>query len=90
MLAQIALLGRFDPLDVGAPYEVLGAGAEATEGQLRVELNINVGAKALAWQIFSLYDTHHTMRGLMRDREADAVALEGSQTLIQAARPRQA
>lgn len=53
------------------------------------ELSNDVDAKALAWQIFGLYSTHHTMQRLMRDREADAVALLGFEILVQASRPSQ-
>jgi putative intracellular protease/amidase len=38
MLAQIILFDGFDPLDVIAPYEVLGAGGMVTGGALEVEL----------------------------------------------------
>lgn len=38
MLAQIVLFDGFDPLDVIAPYEVLGAGGMVTGGALTVEL----------------------------------------------------
>lgn len=38
MLAQIVLFDGFDPLDVIAPYEVLGAGGMITDGALEVEL----------------------------------------------------
>ncbi|WP_106186767.1 DJ-1/PfpI family protein [Umezawaea tangerina] len=38
MHAQIVLFDGFDPLDVIAPYEVLGAGAMLTDGLLEVEL----------------------------------------------------
>jgi transcriptional regulator GlxA family with amidase domain len=38
LLAQIVLFDGFDPLDVIAPYEVLGAGTALTEGMLEVEL----------------------------------------------------
>ncbi len=54
------------------------------------ELSPDVDAKALAWQLFGLYTSHHTMQRLMRDSEADAVALQGFETLVQAARPLQA
>jgi transcriptional regulator GlxA family with amidase domain len=37
-LVQIVLFDGFDPLDVIAPYEVLWAGAMATQGALKVEL----------------------------------------------------
>lgn len=55
----------------------------------RKQLAPDVDAKALAWQIFGLYSAHHTMQRLMRDKEADAVALQGFETLIEAARPTQ-
>lgn len=54
------------------------------EGQLDPE----VDAKALAWQIFGLYNMHHTMQRLMNDPDADAVALQGFETLIQEAQVR--
>lgn len=38
MLAQIVLFDGFDPLDVIAPYEVLGAGGTIAGGALTVEL----------------------------------------------------
>ncbi|MEW2086139.1 DJ-1/PfpI family protein [Streptomyces sp. NPDC005283] len=38
MLAQIVLFDGFDPLDVIAPYEVLGAGGTVAGGALTVEL----------------------------------------------------
>ncbi|WP_406730511.1 DJ-1/PfpI family protein [Streptomyces sp. NBC_01794] len=38
MLAQIVLFDGFDPLDVIAPYEVLGAGGAVAGGALTVEL----------------------------------------------------
>lgn len=38
MLAQIVLFDGFDPLDVIAPYEVLGAGGVITDGMLEAEL----------------------------------------------------
>lgn len=38
MLAQIVLFDGFDPLDVIAPYEVLGAGGMVAGGALTVEL----------------------------------------------------
>ena len=38
MLAQIVLFDGFDPLDVVAPFEVLGAGGVVTGGALEVEL----------------------------------------------------
>ncbi|WP_447009975.1 DJ-1/PfpI family protein [Saccharothrix hoggarensis] len=38
MLAQIVLFDGFDPLDVIAPYEVLGAGGVIAGGALEVEL----------------------------------------------------
>jgi transcriptional regulator GlxA family with amidase domain len=38
MLAQVVLFDGFDPLDVVAPYEVLGAGGVVTAGALEVEL----------------------------------------------------
>jgi len=38
MYAQIVLFDGFDPLDVIAPYEVLGAGGIAANGALTVEL----------------------------------------------------
>lgn len=38
MHAQIVLFDGFDPLDVIAPYEVLGAGGVAASGALTVEL----------------------------------------------------
>ena len=60
------------------------------EAVARKELGPEVDAKALAWQLFGLYSAHHTMQRLMRDREADAVALQGFETLIRAARPPQA
>lgn len=53
------------------------------EGQLEPDVN----AKALAWQLFGLYNTHHTMQRLMKDPDADAVALQGFETLIQKAQP---
>ena len=54
-------------------------GEAVVEGELSSEVN----AKALAWQIFGLYSAHHTLQRLMRDNEADAVALQGFETLIQ-------
>jgi len=47
-------------------------------GQLRKDIDV----KALAWQIFGLYNAHHTMQRLMRDTDADSVALRGLETLI--------
>ena len=52
------------------------------------QLGAETDAKALAWQLFGLYSAHHTMQRLMRDQEADAVALQGFETLIGAAQPR--
>lgn len=66
---------------IGVFERVIGEAVEMKQ------LSNEVDAKALAWQIFGLYNTHHTMQRLMRDREADAVALQGFETLIQAARP---
>ena len=60
------------------------------EAVARKELDPEVDAKALAWQLFGLYSAHHTMQRLMQDREADAIALRGFETLIRAARPPQA
>ena len=51
-------------------------------------LNENVDAKALAWQIFGLYNAHHTMQRLMGDGDADAVALQGLETLLLAGQDR--
>jgi transcriptional regulator GlxA family with amidase domain len=45
MLAQIVLFDGFDPLDVIAPYEVLGAGGMVTDGALQVELVSAEGAR---------------------------------------------
>jgi transcriptional regulator GlxA family with amidase domain len=45
MLAQIVLFDGFDPLDVIAPYEVLGAGGLAADGALEVELVSAEGAR---------------------------------------------
>jgi putative intracellular protease/amidase len=45
MLAQIVLFDGFDPLDVIAPYEVLGAGGVITDGALEVELVSAEGAR---------------------------------------------
>lgn len=45
MLAQIVLYDGFDPLDVVAPYEVLWAGGNASDGQLQVELVSLDGAR---------------------------------------------
>jgi transcriptional regulator GlxA family with amidase domain len=45
MLAQIVLFDGFDPLDVIAPYEVLGAGGILAEGALSVELASAEGAR---------------------------------------------
>ena len=69
---------------IGVFERVIGEAVDAKE------LSPDVDAKALAWQLFGLYSTHHTMQRLMRDREADAVALQGFETLIRAARPTQA
>jgi len=45
MLAQIVLFDGFDPLDVIAPYELLGAGGVLAEGALTVELVSAEGAR---------------------------------------------
>ncbi|CAM4469063.1 DJ-1/PfpI family protein [Nocardia ninae] len=45
MLAQFVLFDGFDPLDVIAPYEVLGAGGTVTGGSLEVELVAAEGAR---------------------------------------------
>jgi transcriptional regulator GlxA family with amidase domain len=45
MLAQIVLFDGFDPLDVIAPYEVLGAGGLTADGALEVELVSAEGAR---------------------------------------------
>ncbi len=55
----------------------------------RKQLSTDVDAKVLAWQLFGLYSAHHAMQRLMRDREADAVARQGFETLIRAAQPGQ-
>lgn len=47
------------------------------EAVARKELDPEVDAKALAWQLFGLYSAHHTMQRLRHDRGADAVALQG-------------
>lgn len=46
------------------------------------QLSEGVDAKALAWQIFGLYNAHHVMQRLMRDADADAVALQGLEKLL--------
>ncbi|MET8676569.1 DJ-1/PfpI family protein [Streptomyces sp. NPDC004647] len=45
MLAQFVLFDGFDPLDVIAPFEVLGIGGVAGEGAIRVELVSAEGAR---------------------------------------------
>ncbi|MFI9406343.1 DJ-1/PfpI family protein [Nocardia sp. NPDC052316] len=45
MLAQFVLFDGFDPLDVLAPYELLGAGGMITGGSLQVELVSAEGAR---------------------------------------------
>ncbi|PXX66729.1 DJ-1/PfpI family protein [Nocardia tenerifensis] len=45
MLAQFVLFDGFDPLDVIAPFEVLGAGGTLTGGALAVELVSAAGAR---------------------------------------------
>ncbi|MFD6159160.1 DJ-1/PfpI family protein [Nocardia sp. NPDC060256] len=45
MLAQFVLFDGFDPLDVIAPFEVLGAGGTVTGDQLEVELVSAEGAR---------------------------------------------
>lgn len=48
----------------------------------RGELSAATDAKAFAWQLFGLYTMHHTMQRLVRDPEADRVALQGFETLL--------
>ncbi len=67
---------------LGVFQQVIGEAVELKQ------LGAETDAKALAWQLFGLYNAHHTMQRLMRDREADAVALQGFEVLIQAAQPR--
>ena len=50
------------------------------------ELSPDLEPKGLAWQLFGLYNTHHTMQRLMRDAQADEVALLGFEALIQVAK----
>ncbi len=45
MLAQFALFDGFDPLDVIAPFELLGAGGLISENAVRVELASAEGAR---------------------------------------------
>ena len=92
----VAATAEFDEVE-GAVRDYL---VETLEGLLGVfqqvigeavelkQLGAETDAKALAWQLFGLYNAHHTMQRLMRDREADAVALQGFEVLIQAAQPR--
>ena len=92
----VAATAEFDEVE-GAVRDYL---VETLEGLLGVfqqvigeavelkQLGAETDAKALAWQLFGLYNAHHTMQRLMHDREADAVALQGFEVLIQAAQPR--
>ncbi len=57
---------------------------EIQEAQKLRELRGDLDAKNLAWQLFGLYNTHHTLQRLMRDEQADLIALQGFETLIQA------
>ncbi|MEV6561091.1 DJ-1/PfpI family protein [Nocardia sp. NPDC051756] len=45
MLAQFVLFDGFDPMDVIAPFEILGAGGLVTDGLLEVELVSAEGAR---------------------------------------------
>jgi transcriptional regulator GlxA family with amidase domain len=54
MLAQVVLFDGFDPLDVIAPYEVLGAGGVITDGMLEVELVSAEGARQVPSGLGSL------------------------------------
>ncbi|MEM7735951.1 MAG: TetR/AcrR family transcriptional regulator [Deinococcota bacterium] len=49
------------------------------------ELDPSVDAKAFTWQLFGLYNMHHTMQHLMHDPDADRIALQGFETLVNTA-----
>src|SRR3982751_458162 len=75
MHAQIVLFDGFDPLDVIAPYEVLGAGAMLTDGLLEVELVSAEGARDVPSGIASL--SLRATGGLEPER-ADLVVVPGA------------
>lgn len=75
MLAQIVLFDGFDPLDVIAPYEVLGAGGMVTDGSLDVELVSAEGARDVPSGLGPL-SLHATAR--LEPRRANLVVVPGA------------
>jgi transcriptional regulator GlxA family with amidase domain len=75
MYAQVVLFNGFDPLDVVAPYEVLGAGGVVTDGALEVELVSAEGAREVPSGISSL--SLRATNGLESGR-ADLVVVPGA------------
>jgi len=75
MLAQIVLFDGFDPLDVIAPYEVLGAGGVVTDGALEVELVSAEGAREVPSGIGPL-SLRATAR--LEPRRADLIVVPGA------------
>ncbi len=73
---------------VATLYEFIGLFISVIEeAQKLQELDAKLESKSLAWQLFGLYNTHHAMQRLMRDPQADRVALQGFETLVQASGP---
>jgi len=75
MLVQIVLFDGFDPLDVVAPYEVLGAGGVVTNGALGVELVSAEGAREVPSGIGPL-SLRATAR--LEPRRTDLVVVPGA------------
>jgi transcriptional regulator GlxA family with amidase domain len=75
MYAQVVLFNGFDPLDVVAPYEVLGAGGVVTDGALEVELVSAEGAREVPSGIGPL-SLRATAR--LEPSQADLVVVPGA------------
>jgi transcriptional regulator GlxA family with amidase domain len=75
MLAQIVLFDGFDPLDVIAPYEVLGAGGVVADGALEVELASAEGERDVPSGIGPL-SLRATAR--LEPRRADLIVVPGA------------
>lgn len=68
----VATLDGLIAVFVRAIEDAVGAG----------DIDARVRPKELAWQLFGLYAAHHTLQRLMRDPEADAIALRGFDELV--------
>ncbi|WP_378736994.1 DJ-1/PfpI family protein [Nocardia brasiliensis] len=75
MLAQFVLFDGFDPMDVIAPYEVLGAGGTVSGGLLEVELVAAEGAREVP---SGVHPVSLRATGALDPQRADMIIVPGA------------